>query len=324
MAEAKDLNYYLANPDEMPDNLNDVLLAEPEKAEANTEDVKKEEGESSDTTEAKQEEVKAEEAQKQEEPPRLLSKNGKAEIPYQVLVSERERRAAAEKSVADLMQRLKDIEARVEAPEQKAEETKPDVTDETLQQISEDFPTIGKAIAALQAEVVSAKEKLKAVEEIEAQREATAETAARNTVQEAIDANPALRYWQAESQEMFERAVEMDNVLKADPRNRDLTLGQRFAKVVAAMEAVYGQTELPAGYKQDDAPRQDMNELTEKAKAVVKDAGTYKPKSLSDIPGGSPPVSEDAKLEGMTPAQIAAMMQTMDNDQINAMLAKLG
>ena len=50
-------------------------------------------GESSDAKEAEKEEVKADE--KEPEAPVVKSKNGRDEIPYQVLVTERERRAAA-------------------------------------------------------------------------------------------------------------------------------------------------------------------------------------------------------------------------------------
>ena len=37
--------------------------------------------------------------------------------------------------------------------------------------------------------------------------------------------------------------------IKADPRNKGLSLDQRFGKVVAAMEAVYGETQLPDEYR---------------------------------------------------------------------------
>lgn len=325
MAEAKDLNYYMANPDELPEDADLGALANgfDEAAPADEQDAK---GDSSDTKEAAVE-VKADEPK--QEDPKLLSKNGKDEIPYQVLVTERERRAAAEKAAEELRQRLADIESQVKAGGQKQEQevapVEQAIDDADLKQLSEDFPTIGKVIAMLQEKVIAAEQKLKEVGTIEQQRIDREVVASRNTVQEAIDSTPALSYWQNEDHEMFAKAIEFDNILKADARNANLTLEQRFEKVVLAMESVYGQADLPEAYRPKSAPRQDMNELTEKAKSVVKEAGSFKPKSLSDIPGGTPPsATESEKFEAMSPAQLAAMMQGMDADAINVMLAKLG
>jgi hypothetical protein len=322
MAEAKTLDYYLANPEEMPENLAELAASMEQKSEP--QDV--EAGAPSDA-EPKEESPKEEEAKPVEEAPKLLSKDGKNEIPYQVLVSERERRAQAEKQAEELRKQIAEIEAKVAAVGKQEPEQQPEPEHDVLEDVealANDFPEVGKVMKALQMQVQAANKKLQQVEEQEQQRRIEEASRVRNTVQEAIDSVPALSYWQSEDPEMFAKAIEFDNILKADSRNSSLSMKQRFEKVVTAMEAIYGSTNVP-GAKTDEPPQKDMNELTEKAKEVVKETGSFKPRTLSDIPGGTPPASSESdKLSAMSPAQLAAMMQGMDGDQINSLLAKLG
>jgi len=319
MAEANTLEYYLANPEEMPDNLSELEASLNKEPEPKEEDVKEESAPSD--AEAK-EEVKVEEAP--EEAPKLLSKNGKDEIPYQVLVSERERRAAAEKAAQDLRNQLAEIEARVKVGEQKQEAPrKEDAID--IDKLAEDFPEVGVAIKSLQAQVAEANQRLQAVVEIEQERQVREVQTARNRVQEAIDGNPVLSYWQNESPEMFNKAVQLDDALRQDSVTASLSMEQRFEKVVKAMTAIYGEPELPGNYKPAAPKTEDMNGLTEKAKEVVKKTESFKPRSLSDIPGGTPPASNERdKLQNMSQGQLAAMMHDMDADQINSLIARLG
>lgn len=318
MADAKDLKFYLANPEEMPDDLSQLAIdLEPSSEPLDVNDS----APSSAEAEVPQPEpeVKAEETA-----PKLLSKNGKDEIPYQVLVSERERRARAENQAQDLAQRLADLESKLAEPGTQKQAEPTQVEDDKISKLAEDFPEVGEVIKALHEKVMFAEQKLAKVEEQEAQRRMTEADKVQNTVQEAIDANPALRFWQSEDPDMFAKAIEFDNVLRADQRNAHLPTAQRFEKVVKTMEAAFGEVELPDGYK-PAAKSNDMNELTEKAKGVVKEAGSFKPRSLSDIPGGTPPAaSESDRYSNMTPAQLASMMSDMDSDQINTILAKLG
>ena len=322
MAEAKTLDYYLANPEEMPDDISQLANDMDPKEEA-VEDVK----ETDEASGVEAEKVAEAEAPSKEEP-KLLSKNGKEEIPYQVLVSERERRAQAERAAQELRDQLAAIEAKVAAgSQQQSQVQEPQQEPEIdIAQMSEDFPEIGKAMKFMQAQIEAANQKLQQVEQQEQARRAREGDVARNSVQEAIDANPTLRYWQNEDVEMFDRAVEFDLLLQRDPKNAHLSMEQRFDKLVTAMTVVYGAPELPEGYQSAEAPKtDDMKQLTEKAKEVVKETGSYKPRSLSDIPGGTPPAASEAdKLTNMSPGQLAAMMQGMDQDQINSLLAKLG
>jgi hypothetical protein len=321
MAEAKTLDYYLANPDEMPDDLSEVVMDDSAQ-ETPIEDVKA--GESSDAEKDSSPsagEVKA--ADVPEEAPKLLTKDGKNEIPYQVLVSERERRAAAERTAEELKQRLADIESKVATPGDLSKEVV--IEDENLAAIVENYPDIGAVIKSLKSQVEQAEAKVRDVEQREQDRRVTEAQKARTAVQEAIDSTPTLSYWQTNDSEMFAKAIEFDNIIRADARNAHLTMGQRFEKVVKAMEATYGPTDLPDEYKPKVEAKQDISELTEIANKVVKETGQFKPRSLSDIPGGSPPAaSETEKLTSMSANQLAAMMQGMDQDGINAMLAKLG
>ena len=102
----KDLDYYAANPDELPTDPDQIaaLVAQmdgapaPEQAENDaTAGVEEAEGEDGKTKEAPQ--------QVEDEAP-IASKDGKHTIPYDVLKSERERRKAAEQAMQELQARI--------------------------------------------------------------------------------------------------------------------------------------------------------------------------------------------------------------------------
>jgi uncharacterized RDD family membrane protein YckC len=60
------------------------------------------------------------------------------------------------------------------------------------------------------------------------------------TVQEEIDKIPVLSYWQKNNPDIFQKCVEIDNLLKTDPKTANLTLSERFKKVADAATQIYG------------------------------------------------------------------------------------
>ncbi len=71
--------------------------------------------------------------------------------------------------------------------------------------------------------------------EKEQSQESTQETA-RATVQAAIDKIPTLKNWQANDPVRWNRAREIDAVMRQLPENAHLSLAERFAKVVRYVE----------------------------------------------------------------------------------------
>lgn len=78
----------------------------------------------------------------------------------------------------------------------------------------------------------------------EQSRERT-EATARATVQEAINQVPALKNWQANDPVRWSRAREIDAVMRQLPENANLTLVERFRKVVRYVELEFQVNKAP-------------------------------------------------------------------------------
>ena len=273
------------------------------------------------------EQVKQEAVPEEETPEGIATKSGKGIIPYNVLATERERRQQAEQALQQMQQRLNDMTQQTAGARQEASEVQ--FSDEDLAQISEDFPAVGKLFNALQAKLSATEARLQQIQDIESQRIEAEEATQRRAVNEAMDDNPALLFWRDKEPGLFDEAVRIDAQLQTNPRFSHLTLSDRFAKVVNAMEAIYGPTELPAEYQtrpvaQTPAkPQVSEKELAERAKEVVaKASSTGRPRTLSDMPGGVAPISDDQKMESMNTSELADMFANKSPDEINALLAR--
>ena len=274
-----------------------------------------------------EEQVKQEAVPEEETPEGIATKSGKGIIPYNVLATERERRQQAEQALQQMQQRLNDMTQQTAGARQEASEVQ--FSDEDLAQISEDFPAVGKLFNALQAKLSATEARLQQIQDIESQRIEAEEATQRRAVNEAMDDNPALLFWRDKEPALFDEAVRIDAQLQTNPRFSHLTLSDRFAKVVNAMEAIYGPTELPAEYQtravaQTPAkPQVSEKELAERAKEVVaKASSTGRPRTLSDMPGGVAPISDDQKMESMNTSELADMFANKSPDEINALLAR--
>lgn len=327
----KDLDYYMANPHEMPDSfLSQQLGDQGEEVSAAPSAEPDEQEETAQDQPA--EEVKAAEAdekdEKEPEPEGVASKNGKHVLPYSALVTERERRQAAEKAYQELSERIKALEGSKtndEPQQHKAQEQS--ISDADLERMIEDFPQIGGPVKALLGQVKALESQLNEVKQIELSRQEQEAQRVTMTVQEAIEATPQLFYWQNQSPEMFDIAVSFDNQIKADPRNQSLSLQERFSKVVAAVEAVYGKTELPAEYAPKAPPASEsVDTLASKAKEKIAQAERKStPRTISDIPGGIPPAaSQEEAMGDMSATELGAMLMKMTPQQVSELLTRVG
>lgn len=340
--DTRDLEFYLNNPDQMPTDMGELEAliggggeGENESAQIGEDSAassaagKEKSAETSGTNEANTETSTAETAQNAV----LKSKDGKHEIPYSVLQSEREQRKAAEQAAEQLQRRLDAAEQQLKgqpAPQAQAAAGEPELSDADMEQIADDFPAMGKLLKQLNAKLGTAMQQLDDVRHAEHSRRQGEATRASSTVQEAIDNNEHLSYWQQKDPESFQHAVAFDNQIKADPRNKALSLDDRFGKVVAAMHAVYGETQLPDEFRRaaptptpTPVKASPSNAAAVAQRAIDQARSAPIVRSLSDIPGGTPGEADEISQLGMMSASdLGNKFMNMDPAKVMAILAR--
>ena len=304
----KDLDYYAANPDEMPTDP-DQIAALMAQMEGTTASEQAENDATAGVEEAEGEDEKTEEAPQQvdEEAP-IASKDGKHTIPYDVLKSERERRKAAEQAMQELQARIDAMQQTGKPQEVADDEASPD----ELDQMAEDFP----AVAKLLEHTRKLEQQLQSVSQRIEQEDRQRQEATMSEVRAAVDANPTLLHWEHNDPDRWAAAIEADTKLQASPAHRGLTLEQRLAKAVEIVDAFYGPDTA--------APRAQAKPQEKPAKRAAAEAKSA-PRTLSDIPGGAVPPSDPVEeFAQMSADRLGVQMANMTPDQITALLARLG
>lgn len=123
------------------------------------------------------------------------------------------------------------------------------------------------------------------------------------TVQDAIDAIPALAALQAEGGDKWKEAIEIDNALKALPkfRNNPDDYQSRFARVAEEMGLAQPSSGGTGKTNQTGKKTDTDNELDEAT-----------PTSISDLPGGSPAAqSVRESVDNMDSADLGLMFEDM-------------
>lgn len=330
---SKDLQYYLDHPDELPDD--PAILAElatqmetpvaaDDKTADNETDVKKEEPAPSGD-----ENADPADKQTEEEPTAIATRDGKGTIPYDVLKSERERRQQAEAAVADLSTKLEEIQAQLakgtakgeDKAEQIGAEALAAMSPEELEALRADFPVFGKVIDNLMNTISSLSSQVDNLRQSEQSREADTRQAVAQTVQELIDSEPVLAYLQSQNPALFGKAVEIDKTLVGDPRYPDMA--SRFKKVAEIMDVTFGPFDgVAKAPAKQDKPVVSKEQVRE---TVTKQTATKAvPKSLSDIPTGEIPESDEmSQLENLSPAEISDRLMKMTSDQRTSFLNRI-
>lgn len=320
----KDLAYFEANPDEATieelealanSGMGDVVMegdADKQGETGNAEEVK-----------AKPESVAPDaSAKKSEEEAPIQSRDGKHTIPYNVLATERERRQQAEQAMAELQARIDTLQ--VQGTAAPAEAASPAmavsaISAEDMAALREDFPAFAKVIEAQMAKIDTLESKLSTVYGKEEQREAVEQRTVQQQVRDMIDTNPKLSALEADPA-AWARAVEIDNMLKAQPENQNLSLAERFDKVVKGYESFYGAIPGAAAATPTPVPKS----AREQAEALLKEKAPATPRSLSDLPGGMPDASSEAqRAENLSEVEMGNMMLKMTPGQIEQYLNNL-
>lgn len=335
----KNLAYYLSHPDEMPtdtaeierlsreatdqalDSGNEQLTVDKIVGKADVPDLAAVKPEDDKPVEKPDEAKPAETPAAEEKPEGILTKDGKAVIPYSQLESARQRAATAEALAKTQADELAAMKTQLEAAG-KPGEAAPDadmLTEEELQALETDSPTLAKVIRAQQSSIRTLRDEVKTVSTAQQKQVATEEAEVKSELQSAIDANPTLATWQtAKDQTMWDEAARVDRMLRESPKYANASFEERFAKVVEMTQVAQGVT----------PERREETPLTpEQIRAAAKaklDTASTRPRSLSDIPGGAPPaVDEKEKIEQMSPVALGQMFQGMSTEQREAYLAQL-
>lgn len=272
------------------------------------------------------------EQQGEPEPAGIATKDGKHVIPYSVLKSERDRAARAEQIAREMQEKVAELESKVASGSQGAndgesartEAQEPNVADlsqEDLEVLKEDFPTVYKAVMASMAAAKALEAKLQPVAESVQQTQAEQARTAAETVQDAIDSVPKLAHLQASDPEGFELAKQFDATLRNQAAWRDKPLAERFAKVAEMVESAMGPIQVPGS----KPPSPSAEELRAAAQAKAKTASKGSvPTSLSEFPAGQHAAQDEREAaEQLTPLQLAEKFSRMSPDEMDAYFREL-
>lgn len=352
----KDMNYYLAHPDEMPTDpkIIEQLAEDMRTATMNsgqeevsvdrfsvTDPVAKDErtGASSDAEAAKKEadakalaesnaKTEADAAAKAvadaalEKPEGVLAKDGKNIIPFAVLSNARERADAAERLVQEQAAQLEELKAAAKTGKPVVEQQAEILSEDELNALAEDSPTLAKVLRAQQNTIQQLTGTVESLAQRSQAQEQVAQAEVKTEVQSAIDANPTLLAWQNEKdQTTWDKASSFDKLLRESPEYRDVPFAERFIKVVAL-------TKVALDLKDEQVDQNDKTlsqaEIRAAAEAKLKTTKAL-PTSLSQIPGGAPPaVDEKERVDQASPVELGQKFMGMKSvEEINAYLSTL-
>lgn len=262
-------------------------------------------------------------------PDGVALKDGKTIIPYHVLETTRrredtERRARAEAETARKVaeERVTVLQDEVDSLKRgegvKSKDTNAaDALREKIDALKEQVPEVGVVLDAMTEKLNATSDELatlRAEREDEAARHAAA---VRSTVQQVVDANPVLRYWQNENVDLYNEAAKLDQQLRTSPNPdiRALPMEKRFDKVVEMLEALHGKTDLPEAYRPKADPSKTATDPATKkpgqdVQVDPKVKLPEKPITLSDLPGGVSPATRKS-TDQMSVAEADAEVQRM-------------
>ncbi|KUI98948.1 hypothetical protein [Vibrio sp. MEBiC08052] len=171
------------------------------------------------------------------------------------------------------------------------------VTEEQLNELAEDYPEIGKMIRHLYARV----------DQFES-RQPHEPAPPSNPVADAIEENSDLRAWQQEGGAQWNKALDIDDELRADPNWSQRPLNERFAEVA---RRVKDQKQSEAKAQQETAEAQDPSDDLPASPSEVGQTTTHQ-LSPKDRLATADETDIQSMFSGMTDAQIEALLSEFD------------
>lgn len=255
----------------------------------------------------------------------IKSKNGKHEIPYSVLESERKRREEVEALLAQERQEREQLQAKASENASALENVKarleiegmdvdsmlknPDeISEGTWKELEDDYGTLGKMFRKLyeNQQVIKQPD----TQNQNNQKQEHAQVDVNTQVSQAIQQNSDLSNWQKSDPDRWSEAIRIDNELRNDPDWVDKSFAERFAEVAARTKKNFGDE-----VESRISAKEKANQIIDKSKQPV-------PDSLSDI-GQSPTKNKSTleTLDGLNADQIAERMESMSASEIEAVLS---
>lgn len=249
---------------------------------------------------------------------RVLSKDGKHTLPFEVLKEARERAAGAEAALAEAQQSLLAMQARAKALEAgkpdpgQGEEKTADELEAVLEKVREEAPWLEGPMKTLIGTVKVMGDKIAEYEEERAETEEQAAARMQQAANAALEANPTLVLWKSQAQDLYNEAVAFDRTIRSDPAQarRFPTFEARYEQVVKLVRAMHeGEAiPLPQALSPSTAPTKQPSaaELKARADAALKKAeDATSLRTLTDITGGEGEVTTQEQLGRMSSLDLA-------------------
>lgn len=230
----------------------------------------------------------------------VMAKNGQHTIPYEVLEQARNETKQLREQLAQAQQAQAErdkLQALLEKNGIDPSVDPDDISQEELEQLAQDYPDLGKPIAAI----------ARKLQKLEPQAAPQQVQPSANPVQAALQAVPDLAAWRDSDQDRFDMALTIDDKLQADPAWSNKPLAERFAEVARRTKLAFGdEVEAPpakapgkAAEKPADHIPSSPSELGQTHHAPATGVERYGAMSQADLIG---------EMGNMTEAQIEALL----------------
>ncbi len=231
----------------------------------------------------------------------VMAKNGQHTIPYEVLEQARNEAKQLREQLTQAQQAQAErdkLQALLEKNGIDPSVDPDDISQEELEQLAQDYPALGKSIAAI----------ARKLQKLEPQAATQQVQPSANPVQAALQAVPDLAAWRDGDQDRFEMALTIDDKLQADPAWSNKPLTERFAEVARRTKLAFGdEVEAPpakapgkAAEKPADHIPSSPSELGQTNHAPATGIERYGAMSQADLIG---------EMGNMTEAQIEALLE---------------
>lgn len=234
----------------------------------------------------------------------VMAKNGQHTIPYEVLEQARNEAKQLREQLTQAQQAQAErdkLQALLEKNGIDPSVDPDDISQEELEQLAQDYPDLGKSIAAI----------ARKLQKLEPQAAPQQVQPVANPVQAALQAVPDLAAWRDGDQDRFDMALTIDDKLQADPAWSNKPLAERFAEVARRTKLAFGdEVEAPPA----KAP----------GKAAEKPAD-HIPSSPSELgQTHHAPATGVERYGAMSQAELVGEFGAMSDAQIEALLEQTG
>ncbi|GJA84697.1 hypothetical protein [Aeromonas caviae] len=233
----------------------------------------------------------------------ILAKSGQHTIPYEVLEQSRnevkvlrEQLAASQQAQAERDK----LQALMEKHGINPDVDPDDISQEELEQLAQDYPDLGKSIAAI----------ARKLQKLEPQVAPQQVQPTLNPVQAALQAVPDLVSWREKDQDRFDFAIIVDEKLQADPAWQGKSLDERFAEAARRTKLAFGDEVIPPA----KAPSKEAEKPT--------DFIPSSPSALGQTHHAAPTGVE--RFGTMSQAELIGEMGAMTDAQMEALLEQAG